>query len=450
MDRYDRQVKIWHQWGQQRLNDAKIGVLSTHNAFLQELLKNLTLMGVHSFYWYTLTSTTFATSTKTELHDVSVANSTSSSLFYTENLLHSLNNLHPMDVHLINCSTIDELVEQSDIIVAFNVNNTNWQKYLSRKKVPIYNVFHRGMCGYIKLQLCEPHFILDPHNEHILPDLRLDIPWEGLKSLMETQFNDEDWSQLPYAIILYKLLHDPTVPTNNVEQLREALGSTYINEWNPDGIYDLNFNEAKRFAHLAFNKQKNVTFIQKLHNELLTWDKDLHFTDPYNNDINQFLHLFRSFCKDDPTNLPLHGQLPDMESSTSTYNKIVKEYNNYQTHYLQSFQQFVTNVCHDTTYNMSLIPIFIKNLRNITIMHPEPPQSRISNLYSQLLTLQKNPHASVFQDLSPHLSVKQTYPTMTYLAALTAQEMMKIITHQFIPNRLFIYDSLNPHNIESI
>lgn len=476
MDRYDRQLKIWGQLGQFKLNEAKIGILSAHTPFLQELLKNLVLMGVSNFNWYDLSTT--ERDPQQDIYDVSVNHK--QPLFYVDNLQDSLNTLHPNEVHLNNCSTLTDLINKSNTIVTFNINKQDPFKNIpNTRNIPIYTVFHRGFCGYIKLKLNEPHFIVNPHNEYTISDLRLDNPWTELKQLMDTAFclpnhtNSTDntdvfrWSQLPYAVILYKLLHETDAKISNVKQLKENLDSIYINQWNPDGIYDLNYTEAKRFAHLAFSKHKYDSFINKLHDELLSIpiegkDNDDTYRplmDQYNNDINKLLHMLKNFCQDDANRLPLQGQLPDMESSTDNYNKLCETFNNYQKNYLNSFQKFVAEIGEKNerlqVENLELIPFFIKNLRHLVIMRSDNVTNTYtdsnSSLYSELLMLQQCPTAKIEDStFKTQLNATQTYSTIAYLAALTAQETMKIITHQFIPNKLFVYDSLNANNIQSI
>jgi amyloid beta precursor protein binding protein 1 len=111
-----------------------------------------------------------------------------------------------------------------------------------------------GFVGYIRVQVKE-HTIIEMHPDNEIPDLRLNKPFESLKSYFDAinlnNLNLKDHSHTPYVIILYKyleqwLLNYQDIPKTKIEKekFKQMIIGGIRKDENGIPIDEENFKEA--------------------------------------------------------------------------------------------------------------------------------------------------------------------------------------------------------------
>jgi len=196
----------------------------------------------------------------------------------------------------------------------------------------------------VRLQATQPLPLLEPQPRDAPPDLRLTQPFARLRELAATAFGgtpgaDEDWSQLddaqhghiPYPLILLKIAdhwkaqHNGTLPANFTEK-QEFQATVKAAARNFD--MELNFQEAVRFAYLAYAPRtldrERLADLQEQagnnHNNSNTNNNTC------SNELNILLQALDQFLQTHDGQPPVHGSLPDMTATTDLYVRLQSVY----------------------------------------------------------------------------------------------------------------------------
>ncbi|KAM7532446.1 hypothetical protein Aperf_G00000111282 [Anoplocephala perfoliata] len=374
--RYDRQLRLWGDRGQEILGKSKICLLGA-NAVGSELLKNLVLPGIGRF-----TIVDDAVVTKKDLGGnffippehigkpraqvvaecVSELNREVRGNFLVE----KLENLIESDPNFFfDFTAIIYTGIREGPLIQLN-------RIVSQANIPIITCYSVGFVGFLRVSVAE-HVVIESHPDSTTPDFRLDNPPQAFINLANDPENDFDslsaieLSQVPWLIIVYKYLsvfrkkYDrfPTTYADK-QEIRKYINEAadlFLEAFNSRGevlepSFELtNFKEASRSVNLALTETKLPEEVR-----LIFEDDRCHVLGnsptPENTDSRQFPPFRKAMTQVsnpvvNPTissfwnlaaalklytlnegggNLPLRGDLPDMTSGSKRYLKLLTVY----------------------------------------------------------------------------------------------------------------------------
>ncbi|KAG0668209.1 hypothetical protein C6P45_004910 [Maudiozyma exigua] len=459
MNRYDRQLRLWGKEGQLLLTQSHVCIVGPESVLLQETIKNLVLVGITSFYWF---------------NELSTENRDSTTNLFYDNLIEDMRPLSPNEISIVKQSIHDWdsvmrnkpislmllLCEGQDLDIVL-------RQGLAQLQFPVIMSYSRGLYGYVHVKLNEPHFIIESRPDYEIPSFYLDNPWSELSQYMESieieSLDEYSLAQLPYIVLLYKVLQHLKSMNETIsnKMIKDTLQDWYIKEINLKGQYDLNFDEARRYSHLAIT---NINFLLKL-NELNEYCqnkslKEHKWNDPYNEFATTLLQALSIYLQENNgNNVLVDENLPDMESSTKHFRTLQKIYQERAKTSLMKFKGAVSQVCvsnHKVLPDNNLIASFYQNVKNIRCIKPSSctipeflsnqSQKDYTPILKALISLQNNTpnpmSLSHFNDKA--LNLAENYPTSSLLAGLVSEEAIKLITHQYVPiDNTLTYDGMN-------
>lgn len=453
MDRYDRQLRLWGDDGQDRLQSAKVGILATHyhDNLLQETLKNFLLSGIHDF---------------TIILDDAAQRTDSVDCFFDDEQLFGPAGLSPdanLQPILLDWQRAKDTLDWQTftVILLLNVTNNTILEALSHIRAslpsfpPVLISLSTGQYGYTHLSLKEPHFIINTHPDHLIPDLRLYNPWpelyEYLNSFDFPQLDAIELSQIPYPLILFKVIqwHKTSFgELRSSKNLRDQIDS-YYSSIGLCPYNDLNFMEAKRFAHLGIrtidDDLETINELLSKCNVILETDctAGVQWHDPFNYQMVVLLRTLKKYMSIFH-NIPLSSNIPDMESSAYYYSTLKAIYERKILHDLSNFKKILSEIT-DIDIPDSMVQMFCANLKCL--------QCITSTEHYPIFELSKIFHGATFQSSEnppgnngkecEGVPVISSFPTTVFIGGLVSQEIIKVITHQHSPiNNSFIYDAL--------
>lgn len=420
-EKYDRQVRLWGQHGQNKCSDARVCLINA-NSLGSEILKGLCLAGVAGF--------TILDSHKLTAEDIGSmfvprksigknrgevvrdvvlrmnsevvgqvlpiekylplikeGKSNSESVKLDENLkCEDLNFWKQFSIVIVTgCLHIDQLVYISKICWSIGI--------------PLIVSKSIGYYGMMRAQT-EEHVIVETHDDNPLPDFRLDKPFKDLKDYLDSididDTNDIDKiNTYPYIIIIYQYLKkwqkhngfdSSRVPKNHSEKnnLREFInkGLKHINTLknNSNGSENLSSSEMMFENFQEATKAVNSCF--SVTNELPQNVKDLFenpkLTNPFDTNRPTFwviLSAIKEFYNKQTVGnaLPVSGHIPDMLASSEEYIKIQKVYSKKACEDVEEVFDIVQNNIRPGNHSngQSLLEetkLLCKNIRNLKIM----------------------------------------------------------------------------------
>ncbi|KAG4302794.1 hypothetical protein PCK1_000954 [Pneumocystis canis] len=211
-NRYDRQLNIWNEHGQQCLKKSRVCLLQA-TATGAEILKNLILSGIGS---YVIVDDAFVTHVDL-----------GTTFFLDENRIHQAKApqmcelLQELNENVKGEYFIDTLesilnhnpafFKQFTIVISSIFDDTlllNLEKVLWKLEIPLVIAYSIGFIGYLRITIPE-HTIVETHCQGP-EDLRIDCPWPALKALASDfelkNTKDHPYTQIPYVLILLKCL----------------------------------------------------------------------------------------------------------------------------------------------------------------------------------------------------------------------------------------------------
>ena len=445
---YDRQLRIWGTWGQSLLEKAHICLIGPESALLQETVKHLVLLGISNFTWLY------------QQVDFIKPGSLPSELFFKD-LVNDMSQLRSEKIHICRVLSQQEITDYSKFhaIIILNSNDEDDTiSYQSQTNLPpILTVRTAGFYGFLKLTLSEPHFVLDPHNEYQKVDLRLDQPWQTLQKYIDDielkGISIDDAAKYPYPVILAKVLQElirRDTSTINSTMIKNSLQEIYCDEWVHKGYESMNYLEAQRFASRTIVKPEHDQFIKTLNEKVypyLTTQMGISkgkWCDPLNKKIRCLIIALVKFIEETGMGLPLQGDFPDMECDNSEYQKLKTIYDIQRSHYIDMLEHKLRQDPINDFIDRQLVEIFCKNILDLTIIKPpkngETPTSSI--LYDALT---QNHNGRCTMQVEKYKFHKISEPSLfcvdVFLAGMVSQEIIKLITHQFVPiDNTFVYD----------
>eukprot|EP01135_Chromosphaera_perkinsii_P011792 Nk52_evm38s2496 gene=Nk52_evmTU38s2496 len=328
--KYDRQIRLWGDHGQKALQQAKVCVINGGSATGSELLKNLVLPALGSF-------------TVVDGHVVDGKSIGNNFFLDYDSMGHSraqrvtelLSELNS-DVagNFVN-NEVDSVLDNGrdffkdfSVVIATQLNEIQLLRLgqvLWDANVPMLVVRTYGFIGYMRLVVKE-HCVIESHPESSIDDLRLDVPFEGLRECYEglniDAMSDYEHSHVPYLLILAHYLdkwrkgHGDAAPKTRAEkdEFKRILLDAMRKDANGFSKVEENFEEAVKHANKAWIKTSIPSDVQAIFDDSaccnLTADSSPFWI--VANALKEFVAKHNGV-------LPLRGSIPDMASDSDGY-----------------------------------------------------------------------------------------------------------------------------------
>ncbi|KAJ7981295.1 NEDD8-activating enzyme E1 regulatory subunit [Quillaja saponaria] len=478
--KYDRQLRIWGEQGQAALEKASICLLNCGPTG-SETLKNLVLGGVGSI--------TVIDGSKVEVGDLgnnfmvdesSIGQSKAKCVCsFLQELNDAVKGKFIEEYPEALIETNPSFFSQFTLIVATQLVEVAVVK-LERicREANVLLVFARsyGLSGFVRISLKE-HTVIESKPDHFLDDLRLNNPWPELRSFAETiDLNVEDpvaHKHIPYVVILVKLAdewaksHGSKLPSTREEKkdFKELLRSRMV------ALDEDNYKEAMETSFKVFAPPGISSGLQKIINDSSAE------VDSNSLDFWVMVAALKEFISNEGGGeAPLEGSIPDMTSSTEQY---VNLQNIYQSKAEADFlaierrvRSILTKIGRDSNcIAKTTIKSFCKNARKLKVCRyrtvedefnsPNIPElqkyltdedySVAAGIYILLRAVDRfaanyntfpGQFDSVMDDDISRL--KKLHAVAAFVGGITSQEVIKLITRQFVPmSGTFIFNGID-------
>ncbi|KAH6785649.1 hypothetical protein C2S51_038104 [Perilla frutescens var. frutescens] len=328
--KYDRQLRIWGEQGQEALEKSSICLLNCGPTG-SETLKNLVLGGVGSI--------TVVDGSKVELGDLGnnfMVDESSVGQSKAKTVCAFLQELNDA----VKAKFIEEYPEkliesnpsffsQFTLVVATQLVESSMVK-LDRicREANVILIFARsyGLTGFVRISVKE-HAVIESKPDHFLDDLRLNNPWPELKRYAETIDLDTADSiahkHTPYVFILIKIAeewaetHNGKLPSTREEKkiFKDLIKAKMI------ASDEDNYKEAMDASFKVFTPQGISPSLQQIIN-----DSSAEVNSSSSDFWVMVAALKEFIANEGGGEAPLEGAIPDMTSSTELYVTLQKIY----------------------------------------------------------------------------------------------------------------------------
>lgn len=421
IERYDRQIRLWGQHGQNKCSSAKICLINA-NSLGTEILKGLCLAGIGSF--------TILDSHKLAPEDVGcnfipqscVGKNRAES---AKSMLLDLNDevsgeVYPLELYLPhltpklepNCDTSIDLKQdiefwrQFNCVIASGFLYTDQIFRLSKvcwnTNIPLILCRSIGFYGSFRSQIKE-HLITEAHPDNTLPMFNVDRPFDSLKDYLDS-IDLEDVQQIekvggyPYIVIVYKYLKmwqaqngfsDHKLPTsysekrmlktvideglNRVSIKKRSLKQDTTTVGNTDIPFE-NFIEASKAVNSCLIPSDRVPeSLESIFNDIRVKDISRQNSSRFwliIKAIKDFVHMNQGM-------LPVLGTIPDMVSSSEEYLRLQSIYAKKAREDLDQVFGLVQTLINSSNYSpgSSLYDetkYICKNIRDLKLIYTSP------------------------------------------------------------------------------
>ncbi|EGN97124.1 hypothetical protein SERLA73DRAFT_92105 [Serpula lacrymans var. lacrymans S7.3] len=367
--RYDRQLRLWAASGQSALESSRILVISA-SATSSSVLKNLVLPGIGHF---------------TILDHASVSHSDAGNNFFLEGFksigksraeeaVRLLSELNDGVEGKADTRTLESILDTQPewfatftLVITHNLEQTILEKLSSLlwsddTYPPLAVIRSAGFLAEFFIQFHE-HNIIESHSE-TSPSLRIDKPFPALLehalSLDLSSMDPTEHGHIPYVTILVRALedwkkkHDGNPPKSYAEKKEFKQGILALKV-----KYDEeNFDEAEAQAYRCWSETKVPSEISALFS-----DPRLASLGPTSPPFFHLLAALRDFTLLPPYALPLSPTLPDMKSDTNNYIHLQRLYKTQAEEEKRVFKSLLTVPIED-----SLVDSLVKNAHALQIM----------------------------------------------------------------------------------
>jgi len=465
--RYDRQIRLWGDTGQDSIQQANILIIGKNIASL-ECAKSLILAGVGNIS---------ILEKKTEdqpkfsgffnkLEDLQLLNpDVNIEILKLQNQIYQ-------DIEFLKKFKLIILAE-SDISLVEEICKVCYQTL----KIPCLLVCNFGQIGFLRVNLPERgHVVLNSHSEFSLPDMRLELLGNALlknfsQELQISKTSLTHLEKLPFPILIYKIWQkmltepsDEKIPdkTTLKSKLKELSSD-------PNWLITENYTQAVKNVNKYVQKYRIPVncrnAIEGMHKMEINCTED------------EVLVYSLKLYVEKYTTLPISSKIDDMASSTENYIKLQNIYKSAATSDLKKFIALLPNLNKNASIPPQKVEQFCKNASEIAIVKNTIPfhveiQKKItfseiqkmiendsynlkiwwliymkyilksSNIEFDLGALPKNIEIALNE--YNRLENLEFHPVATIIGNITAQETIKLITKQYIPlNGTLIYDGIS-------
>uniref|UniRef100_A0A667WUF9 NEDD8-activating enzyme E1 regulatory subunit n=1 Tax=Myripristis murdjan TaxID=586833 RepID=A0A667WUF9_9TELE len=492
--RYDRQLRLWGDHGQEALENAHVCLINA-TATGTETLKNLVLPGIgaftivdgHTVSGEDVGNNFFLSSSSIGKNRAQAAtellqelNSDVSGNFVEENPDKLLDN-DPEFFHRFTLVIGVQLPEST----CLRLGSVLWSA-----SVPFLVCKTYGLIGYMRLVVKE-HTVIESHPDNALEDLRLDQPFAELKSHIQSydleSMEKKDHSHTPWIIIVAKYLekwlseHNSQPPKNYKEKeaFRQLIRQGILKNDNDVPEDEENFEEAVKNVNTALNPTKIPTAVEDLIN-----------SEQCSNITSQsasfwvMLRAIKEFIQSEGNgSLPVRGTIPDMIADSQKFINLQNVHCRFTFCISDCFIVIGKNAsflrvvcCRSLAEEYSVDSV---NKDEITSYMDSPDSEMVLYLMLRAVDRFYQQHSrypgvynyqveedisklklcvnSLLQEYSLNVNIKDDYihefcrygaaephTVAAFLGGSAAQEVIKIISHQFVPfNNTFIYNAMS-------
>ncbi|KAL1560826.1 NEDD8-activating enzyme E1 regulatory subunit axr1 [Salvia divinorum] len=328
--KYDRQLRIWGEQGQEALEKSSICLLNCGPTG-SETLKNLVLGGVGSI--------TVVDGSKVELGDLGnnfMVDESSVGQSKAKTVCTFLQELNDAVKAKFIEEYPDKLIEsnpsffsQFTLVVATQLVESSMVKLdriCRESNVLLIFACSYGLTGFVRISVKE-HTVIESKPDHFLDDLRLNNPWPELRSYAESiDLDTADpvaHKHIPYVIILIKMVedwritHNGQLPSTREEKkvFKDLIKAKKI------ASDEDNYKEAMEASFKVFTPQGISPSLQQI------IDDSCAEVNSNSSDFWVMVAALKEFIANEGSGeAPLEGDIPDMTSSTELYVSLQKIY----------------------------------------------------------------------------------------------------------------------------
>ncbi|XP_062997185.1 NEDD8-activating enzyme E1 regulatory subunit isoform X1 [Elgaria multicarinata webbii] len=335
--RYDRQLRLWGDHGQEALESAHVCMINA-TATGTEILKNLVLPGVGSF--------TIVDGNQVTGEDVGNSfflqrsNIGQNRAQCTTELLQELNN--DVSGNFVE-ENPDKLLDNDpsffcrfNVVIASQLPESTMLRLaevLWNYSIPLLVCRTYGLIGYLRIIIKE-HPVVESHPDNALDDLRLDNPFPELREHVQSYDLDnmekKEHSHIPWIVIVSKYLeqwynkNSGQIPKNYKEKeaFRQMIRQGILKNENGGLEDEENFEEAIKNVNTAVIATKIPSSIEDIFND----DRCINLSQQ----TPPFWILARAVkefvAKEGQGNLPVRGTIPDMIADSGKFIKLQNVY----------------------------------------------------------------------------------------------------------------------------
>ncbi|XP_059680697.1 NEDD8-activating enzyme E1 regulatory subunit isoform X2 [Gavia stellata] len=335
--RYDRQLRLWGDHGQEALESAHVCVINA-TATGTEILKNLVLPGIGSFTivdgnrvsgedvgnnFFLQKSHIGQNRAQSATELLQELNNDVSGNFVEESPEKLLDN-DPSFFNRFNLVVATQLPESTLLRLAELLWNSN---------IPLLVCRTYGLVGYMRVIIKE-HTVVESHPDNMLEDLRLDKPFPELREHIQSydldHMDKKDHSHTPWIVIVAKYLtkwfneKSDQLPKSYKEKeaFRQLIRQGILKNENGTPEDEENFEEAIKNVNTALNTTEIPRCIEEIFND----DCCINLTEQ----SPSFWILARAVkefvAKEGQGSLPVRGTIPDMIADSSKFIKLQNVY----------------------------------------------------------------------------------------------------------------------------
>lgn len=375
--KYDRQLRLWAQKGQYRLEQSHVCLINATPTGA-EVLKNLTLPGIGTF-----TIVDERTVSEDDLSGNFYLTEADMNKSISERMAFHISELNP-DVKaygivssLCHCLSRQGFFDTFDVVLVSDYIPIKLLLALREKlwlrNVPLVHVNTRGLYGTLQISR-EETVVIETHDPSKMYDLRIDQPWQELQDYANSfsldDLDDIEHAHVPYIVIFIKGIerwkndHHGLLPKTHDE--KKLFKTKYIEAMARNLNSEGNFVEASQQVHRALQRTVVPEYLYELFQDDKMSEK---VSDCEGSNFWLLLRALKLFVASHGV-LPLPGDLPDMTSNTSNYVALQRLYCKKSSDDLHEFTRLLTLVLNECD-----VPIHIPGeqiaafCKNAAILH---------------------------------------------------------------------------------
>lgn len=458
MDRFDRQLRLWGNFGHELLLKGQICFIveKIDDPLLLEVQRHLLLAGISKYLVFH--------------SDKQRTPSKDGFAFINEN--EELQALNPEIKPRWNFSPWSKIQTHNfkdvSAIVLINCKDACMLQDLSSRREnskdfpPVLVTAVNYPLVYTYLWLKEIHFVLTTNPEYVISDLRINEPWDEFLQLSQsldfTSLREEELAEVPYPLILSKALRETS---QDERPLHEKLDDYYL-KYSPQALSDSNYRQAKRYARqVSRTSELGRQRIQELLCRLGKYEHS-SWHDRFNGRIMALCQALGRFL-DRYHQLPLPSEFPDMEAGTQFYSDLKVIYQKKARKDCEMIKSILTELGF-VDFPKELIKKFCDNINYWTLLEPSVDGSSMPGIYSSTALMRYlNEHEltmsvhekkllgdvlGLAKDAYHPVTLMSSFPATAFLGGVVAQEIIKLITHQYAPiENTFVYDLISDESL---
>ncbi|CAR28452.1 ZYRO0F04290p [Zygosaccharomyces rouxii] len=454
MDRFDRQLRLWGGFGHELLTNGQICFIVERrdDPLLLEVQRHLLLAGISSYL---------------VLHsDKQHTPAKDAFAFIDENQeLQALNPEIKPQWNFLPWSRIQtQSFKDISVIVLINCRDAHMLQELSIRREhsinfpPVLVAAVNYPLAYMYLWLKEIHFVVTTNPEYVVPDLRINEPWDEVLQYTESldfgKLREEELAEIPYPLILSSALR---ATSQDERPLHQKLDDFYL-KYSQQALNDSNYRQAKRYARqVSRSSELGRQRVKQLLNRLQIYQRS-NWHDSFNGKFMTLCQALGQFL-DQYHQLPLPSEFPDMEAGTQIYNDLKMIYQKKAREDCETMEAIVARLGFPDFPRM-LVKKFCDNINYWTLLEPIVNESSVPGIYSsteltrylneQEVTISTHEKKllenllSLAEDSYDSHTLVSSFPATAFLGGAVAQEVVKLVTHQYVPiDNTFVYDLIS-------